>query len=64
MPLWIPSFVPFNYCWKNKVRYFVITDGERWEVYDMKEMGGELIDHRQSFGVNPNEVKVELSAQS
>jgi hypothetical protein len=33
----------FNYCWKNKVRYFVITDGERWEIYDMKEMGGELI---------------------
>jgi hypothetical protein len=25
------------------VRYFVITDGERWEVYDMKEMGGELM---------------------
>jgi predicted type IV restriction endonuclease len=43
MPLWILSFVPFNYCWKNKVRYFVITDGERWEIYDMKEMGGELI---------------------
>jgi predicted type IV restriction endonuclease len=43
MPLWILSFVPFNYCWKNKVQYFVITDGERWEVYDMKEMGGELI---------------------
>jgi len=33
----------FNYCWKNKVRYFVITDGERWEIYDMKEMGGEVI---------------------
>ncbi len=33
----------FNYCWKNKVRYFAITDGERWEVYDMKEMGGEVI---------------------
>jgi len=43
MPLWILSFVPFNYCWKNKGRYFVITDGERWEVYDMKEMGGEVI---------------------
>jgi len=33
----------FRYCWKNKVRYFVITDGERWEVYDMKEMGGKEI---------------------
>jgi predicted type IV restriction endonuclease len=27
----------------STVRYFVITDGERWEVYDMKEMGGELM---------------------
>jgi predicted type IV restriction endonuclease len=43
MPLWILSFVPFNYCWKNKARYFVITDGERWEVYDMEKMGGEVI---------------------
>jgi len=43
MPLWIPSFVPFNYCWENKVQYFVITDGERWEVYDMEKMGGEVI---------------------
>ena len=33
----------FNYCWKNKVRYFAITDGERWEVYDMKKMGGKRI---------------------
>jgi hypothetical protein len=33
----------FNYCWKNKVRYFAITDGERWEVYDMEKMGGEVI---------------------
>lgn len=33
----------FQYCWKNKVRYFAITDGERWEVYDMEKMGGEEI---------------------
>jgi len=33
----------FNYCWKNKVRYFAITDGECWEVYDMEKMGGEVI---------------------
>ncbi len=33
----------FQYCWKNKVRYFAITDGERWEVYNMEKMGGEEI---------------------
>lgn len=25
------------------MRYFAITDGERWEVYDMEKMGGEVI---------------------
>ncbi len=33
----------FAYCWKNKVPYFVITDGERWEVYNMEKMGGEEV---------------------
>ena len=33
----------FNYCWKNKVRYFAITEGERWEVYDTEKMGDEVI---------------------
>jgi len=37
----------FNYCWKNKVPYYVITDGETWELYDMKEMGG-----REIFSIN------------
>jgi len=33
----------FNYCWKNRVPYYVITDGEIWELYDMSKMGGEKI---------------------
>jgi len=34
----------FNYCWKNQSAVFRhITDGERWEVYDMEKMGGEVI---------------------
>ena len=37
----------FNYCWKNKVPYYVITDGETWELYDMREMGG-----REIFSIN------------
>ena len=33
----------FQYCWKNKVSYYVITDGNRWEVHDLREMGGKTI---------------------
>ncbi len=33
----------FNYSWKNKIPYFIITDGNLWKVYDVKKMGGELI---------------------
>ncbi len=30
----------FQYCWKNKIPYYVITDGNVWEVYDLHVMGG------------------------
>lgn len=33
----------FNYSWKNKIPYFIITDGNIWKIYDVKKMGGELI---------------------
>ncbi len=33
----------FSYSWKNKIPYFIITDGNVWKVYDVKKMGGELI---------------------
>jgi len=33
----------FNYSWKNKIPYFIITDGNIWKVYDVREMGGNLI---------------------
>lgn len=29
----------FQCCWKNKVPYYVITDGNVWEVHDLWEMG-------------------------
>ncbi len=33
----------FQYCWKNKVPFYVVTDGNIWEIYDLKEMGGKQI---------------------
>lgn len=33
----------FQYCWKNKVPFYVVTDGNVWEIYDLKEMGGKQI---------------------
>lgn len=37
------KYIGFQYCWQNKVPYFVITDGDVWELYDMKELGGHNI---------------------
>ena len=33
----------FKYCWKNKVPFYVITDGDRWIIHDLREMGGKEI---------------------
>ena len=33
----------FKYCWKNKVPFYIITDGDVWELYDVREMGGKEI---------------------
>lgn len=33
----------FQYCWKNKVPYYVVTDGNVWELHDLREMGGKEI---------------------
>lgn len=33
----------FQYCWKNKVSYYAITDGNAWEVNDLREMGGKEV---------------------
>lgn len=30
----------FEYCWRNKYRYYVVTDGNIWEIWDLKEIGG------------------------
>jgi hypothetical protein len=33
----------FKYCWQNKVPFYVITDGDIWELHDLREMGGKQI---------------------
>lgn len=33
----------FKYCWQNKVPFYVITDGNIWELHDLREMGGRQI---------------------
>lgn len=41
----------FQYCWTNKVPFYVITDGDAWEIYDLREMGGkQLVNLRLSEG--------------
>ena len=37
----------FEYCWRNKVPYYIITDGNIWRLWDMREMGG-----RELFSIN------------
>ena len=28
----------FSYSWKNRIPYFIITDGNIWKVYDVRKM--------------------------
>ena len=48
----------FRYCWQNKVPYYVITDGNIWKLYDLREMGGKLI-----FSANISEEDVGKTAR-
>lgn len=33
----------FRYCWQNRVPFYAITDGNIWELHDLREMGGKQI---------------------
>lgn len=33
----------FQYCWRIKVSYYAVADGNAWEVHDLREMGGKVI---------------------
>ena len=52
----------FEYCWRNKHRYYVVTDGNAWEVWDLKEIGGEQLVVLQLLEDNPGEVARKLLA--
>lgn len=41
----------FQYCWQNKVPYYLITDGDTWELYDMRQMGGQQVFSLRLTGV-------------
>lgn len=52
----------FQYCWKNKVPYYVVTDGNVWELHDLREMGGKQIMKVQLTQMAAGEVARELLA--
>jgi len=33
----------FQYCWRNQVPFYVVTDGNLWVIYDITEMGGKEV---------------------
>ena len=33
----------FQYCWRNQVPFYVVTDGNLWIVFDITEMGGKEV---------------------
>jgi len=33
----------FQYCWRNQVPFYVVTDGNSWVVFDITEMGGKEV---------------------
>jgi hypothetical protein len=32
----------FQYCWHNQIRFYLISDGDTWELYDMTVLSGKL----------------------
>ncbi len=52
----------FQYCWQNKVPFYVITDGDVWEAHDLSKMGGEQIISIRLSQDNPGEATRQLLA--
>jgi len=52
----------FRYCWKEKVPYFVLTDGDKWEIWDLSVMGGKEITTLSLSSENPGEAARKLLA--
>ncbi len=52
----------FRYCWENRVPYFMVTNGDVWELHDLSEMGGKQIFRVQLSQDNPGDVARQLLA--
>jgi len=52
----------FRYCWQNKVPFYAITDGDVWELHDLREMGGKEIFRIQLKSDNPGDAARQLLA--
>lgn len=37
------SSTGFHYCWLNKIPYYIVSDGDTWELYDMTVQGGHRL---------------------
>ncbi len=52
----------FRYCWQNRVPFYAITDGDVWELHDLREMGGREIFRIQLESDNPGDAARQLLA--
>ncbi|MFZ8801789.1 MAG: type I restriction endonuclease [Candidatus Calescibacterium sp.] len=52
----------FKYCWKNKVPFYIITDGDDWELHDLREMGGKEIFRVRLSTDSPGDIARHLLA--
>ena len=52
----------FRYCWRNGVPYFLVTDGDIWELHDMQVMRGRLIFSVRLSEANPGAAARQLLA--
>jgi hypothetical protein len=52
----------FRYCWRMKVPFYVITDGNRWELHDLREMGGREVFRIELMSEAPGDAARKLMA--
>lgn len=52
----------FQYCWKNKVRFFAVSDGDKWRVSDVQHMGGQELLTATLSAENPGDTARRLLA--
>ncbi len=52
----------FRYCWRMKVPFYVITDGNRWELHDLREMGGREVFRTELMSEGPGDAARKLMA--